>query len=168
MHGRTPSPSVYAARARSVRSSPTELRVSCRSSPQAQRPPASRASRCGPSTGQAPHHLTISSAPLGPVTVSTLSTSESSAAARREGAWRRENVRTSPIVGIGPPSVRGAVWHHQDVANQGAESLGHLVSSPASIPRPSRWSTEGKPHLPSRQNPVSKAPSPRYRRAVPS
>jgi hypothetical protein len=38
----------------------------------------------------------------------------------------------------------------------------------ASIPRPSRWSTEGKPLLPSRQNPVSKAPSPRYRRAVPS
>jgi hypothetical protein len=60
------------------------------------------------------------------------------------------------------------VWHHWDVANQGTESLGHLVSSPASIPQPSRWSTEGKPLLPSRQNPVSKAPSPRYRRVVPS
>jgi hypothetical protein len=58
-----------AARARSVRFSPTKPRVSCRSSPRAQRPPASRASRCGPSTGQVPHHPTISIAPSGPITV---------------------------------------------------------------------------------------------------
>jgi hypothetical protein len=37
--------------------------------PRAQRPTASRASRCGPSTGQAPHHPTISIAPSGFVTV---------------------------------------------------------------------------------------------------
>ena len=59
-------------------------------------------------------------------------------------------VGASPIVGIGSPSVRGVVWHHRDVANQGADSLDHLVSSPASLPRPSRRSTVGKPLLPSR------------------
>jgi hypothetical protein len=56
----------------------------------------------------------------------------------------RSRRRCGPIV-LPVCGWSGAVWHHRGVANQGAESLGHLVSSPASIPRPSRWSTEGKP-----------------------
>ena len=76
-------------------------------------------------------------------------------------------VGASPIVGIGSPSVRGAVWHHRDVANQGADSLDQLVSSPASLPRPSRRSTVGKPLA----SPVASEPGEQalflcYRRAM--